>query len=187
MPSARRPSWKAWKQPSTRSPHRRRPSNTDRATSSAGRFRLARNPSRCAWTGFPRRVRRLVRTDPRNRTNDRETGCPTTTIPIMDDHAYPAAVIGTIVNPAGLTLAKVVPASRVRNFADPGLGASSTWHGFAIDRAGIAFTDAISVIGDERLRIDLHALRSIDDGLGWAPASFFDQDGTRYRPARGEH
>ena len=86
-------------------------------------------------------------------------------------------VIGTIVNPAGLTLAKVVSASAAAKFADPGLGASPTWHGFAIDRAGIAFTDAISVVGDERLRIDRHALRIIEDGLAWAPASFFDQDG----------
>ncbi len=87
-------------------------------------------------------------------------------------------VIGTVVNPAGLTLAKVVPGSEVHSFADPGLGASPTWHGFAIDRAGIAFTDAISVVGDERLRLDLHALRMIDDGLFWAPATFYDQDGT---------
>lgn len=86
-------------------------------------------------------------------------------------------VIGTIVNPAGLTLSKVVYASAAARFADPGLGASPTWHGFAIDRAGIAFTDMISVVGDERLRIDLHALRTVEDGLSWAPASFFDQDG----------
>ena len=95
----------------------------------------------------------------------------------MDGHVAPSTVIGTIVNPAGLTLAKVVPGERVRRFADPGLGASPTWHGFAIDQTGIAFTDAIGVVGDERLRIDLHALRSIDDELGWAPASFYDQDG----------
>jgi glutamine synthetase len=86
-------------------------------------------------------------------------------------------VVGTIVNPAGLTLAKVVSASAAAKFADPGLGASPTWHGFAIDRAGIAFTEAISVVGDERIRIDRHALRVIEDGLAWAPASFFDQDG----------
>ncbi|MCH9722449.1 MAG: glutamine synthetase family protein [Actinomycetia bacterium] len=86
-------------------------------------------------------------------------------------------VIGTIVNPAGLTLAKVVPADAVERFADPGLGASPTWHGFAIDRTGIAFTDAISVVGDERLRIDRQAMRAIGDGLAWGPASFFDQDG----------
>ncbi len=88
-------------------------------------------------------------------------------------------VIGTIVNPAGLTLAKVVSASAVSRFADPGLGASPTWHGFAIDRAGIAFTEAISVVGDQRLRIDLHAMHPIEPGLTWAPASFFDQDGNR--------
>lgn len=86
-------------------------------------------------------------------------------------------VVGSIVNPAGLTLAKVVSADAVGRFAEPGLGASPTWHGFAIGRAGIAFTDAISVVGDERLRIDRHALRVVDEGLAWAPASFFDQDG----------
>lgn len=87
------------------------------------------------------------------------------------------SVIGTIVNPAGLTLAKAVPAARAAVFADPGLGASPTWHGFAIDQAGIAFTDAISVVGDQRIRIDLDALRVIDDGLAWAPGQFYDQDG----------
>jgi glutamine synthetase len=86
-------------------------------------------------------------------------------------------LIGTIVNPAGLTLAKVVSASGAARFVDPGLGASPTWHGFAIDRTGIAFTDEISVIGDQRIRIDPNALRVIDDGLAWAPGAFFDQDG----------
>ncbi|BBZ76130.1 glutamine synthetase GlnA [Mycolicibacterium anyangense] len=86
-------------------------------------------------------------------------------------------VIGTVVNPAGLTHAKAVPIGRVNAFADPGLGASPVWHGFAIDRAGIAFTDGISVVGDERVRIDLEALRILGGGLAWAPAAFFDQDG----------
>ena len=88
-------------------------------------------------------------------------------------------VIGTIVNPAGLTLAKVVSDTAAARFADPGLGASPTWHAFAIDRAGIAFTDSITVVGDQRLRIDRHAQRPIEDGLSWAPASFFDQEGNR--------
>lgn len=87
------------------------------------------------------------------------------------------AIIGSIVNPAGLTLAKVVPAERAAVFADPGLGASPTWHGFVIDQAGIAFTDDISVVGDQRIRLDLGALRVIADGLAWAPGSFADQDG----------
>lgn len=86
-------------------------------------------------------------------------------------------VIGTIVTPAGLTLAKAVPAGRAAAFADPGLGASPVWHTFAIDRAGIVFSDNFSVVGDERVRIDPEAMCIIDDGLAWAPGSFFDQDG----------
>ena len=86
-------------------------------------------------------------------------------------------IIGTIVNPAGLTLAKTVPAGGAARFVDPGLGASPTWHGFVIDQAGIAFTHDISVVGDQRVRIDADALRVIDDGLAWAPGSFYDKDG----------
>lgn len=86
-------------------------------------------------------------------------------------------VVGTVVNPAGLTHAKTVPIRRVPAFIDPGLGASPVWHGFAIDRAGIAFSEGISVVGDQRIRIDPAALRIIGGGLAWAPGSFFDQDG----------
>lgn len=86
-------------------------------------------------------------------------------------------VIGTVVNPAGLTLAKTVPIRRTNTFADPGLGASPSWHAFAIDQSGIAFTRDVGVIGDQRLRIDLSALRIVGDGLAWAPAAFFSQDG----------
>jgi glutamine synthetase len=85
-------------------------------------------------------------------------------------------VIGTAVNPAGLTQAKAVPIRRTNTFADPGLGASPSWHAFVIDQTGIA--DVGGVVGDQRLRIDLSALRIIGDGLAWAPASFFEQDGT---------
>jgi glutamine synthetase len=88
------------------------------------------------------------------------------------------AVIGTVVNPAGLTQAKTVPIRRTNAFADPGLGASRVWHGFAIDQTGIAFTEHIGVVGDQRIRIDLSALRILGDGLAWAPGSFFEQDGT---------
>jgi glutamine synthetase len=87
-------------------------------------------------------------------------------------------VIGTAVNPAGLTQAKTVPIRRANTFADPGLGASPSWHAFAIDQTGIAFTDEVGVIGDQRLRIDLSGLRLIGDGLAWGPAGFFEQDGT---------
>ncbi|HYB37811.1 MAG TPA: glutamine synthetase family protein [Mycobacterium sp.] len=88
------------------------------------------------------------------------------------------AVIGTVVNPAGLTQTKTVPIRRTNTFADPGVGASRVWHGFAIDQSGIAFTEDIGVVGDQRIRIDLSALHIIGDGLAWAPGAFFEQDGT---------
>ncbi len=86
-------------------------------------------------------------------------------------------VIGTVVNPAGLTQAKAVPIRRTNTFADPGMGASLVFHAFAIDQTGIAFTDDIGVVGDQRIRIDLSALRIVGDGLAWAPAAFYTQDG----------
>jgi glutamine synthetase len=87
------------------------------------------------------------------------------------------AVIGTVVNPAGLIHAKTVPLRRSAVFADAGLGASPVWHGFAIDQTGIALTEGIGVVGDQRVRIDGAALRTIGDGLAWAPGQFFEQDG----------
>ncbi len=87
-------------------------------------------------------------------------------------------VIGTVVNPAGLILAKTVPIRRTNTFAESGLGASPSWHAFAIDQTGIAFNDDVGVVGDQRLRIDMSALRIVGDGLAWAPAGFFEQDGT---------
>lgn len=86
-------------------------------------------------------------------------------------------LVGTIWNPNGLLLAKSVPVQRADAFAECGLGASPTWHGFAIDHAGIAVTDAISPVGDLRLRIDPDAIRVLDNGLAWAPANFVTQDG----------
>lgn len=87
-------------------------------------------------------------------------------------------VIGTLVNPAGLIQAKTVPIRRTNTFADPGVGASPVWNVFAIDQTGIAFTDDFGVIGDQRIRIDLSALRIIGDGIAWAPGVLFDQAGT---------
>ena len=87
-------------------------------------------------------------------------------------------VIGTVVNPAGLTHAKTVPVCRTNAFVHPGLGASPTWHGFATDQNSIAFTEEVGVVGDQRLRIDVSALRALGNGLAWAPAGFFEQNGT---------
>ncbi|WP_407663572.1 type I glutamate--ammonia ligase [Mycolicibacterium celeriflavum] len=89
-----------------------------------------------------------------------------------------ATLIGTVVNPAGLTHAKTVPLRRMGAFADPGLGASPVWHAFAIDHTGIVYSRAITPVGDQRIRIDLSALRILGDGLAWAPGAFFNQDGT---------
>lgn len=89
-----------------------------------------------------------------------------------------ATLIGTVVNPAGLTLAKTVPLRRMGTFADPGLGASPVWHVFAIDQIGTVFGPGTGVIGDQRIRIDLSGLRILGDGLAWAPAAFFNQDGS---------
>ncbi|HEX2284815.1 MAG TPA: glutamine synthetase family protein [Mycobacterium sp.] len=89
-----------------------------------------------------------------------------------------ATLIGTVVNPAGLMHAKTVPLRRMGTFADPGLGASPVWHGFAIDQTGIVISDAIGPVGDQRIRIDLAGLRILGDGLAWAPGAFYNQDGT---------
>jgi len=89
-----------------------------------------------------------------------------------------ATLIGTVVNPAGLTHAKTVPLRRMGAFADPGLGASPVWHVFAIDQAGIVSGESTGVVGDQRIRIDLGALRILGDGFAWAPGSFFQQDGS---------
>jgi glutamine synthetase len=99
----------------------------------------------------------------------------TTPAELEADGVY--TVVGTTVTAAGLTHAKTVPVRRLDAFADPGLGFSPVTHVFAIDKAGIALTQGITVVGDQRIRIDLDALRIIGDGLAWAPASFFDQDG----------
>ena len=58
-------------------------------------------------------------------------------------------LIGTVVNPAGLTHAKTVPLRRMGAFADPGLGASPVWHVFAIDHVGTVFGKNTGVVGDQ--------------------------------------
>ncbi len=93
-------------------------------------------------------------------------------------------VLGTMVNAAGLTLAKSAPVARVLDFARSGMGSAPVWDVFAVDGA-IAFTDRISAVGDRRLRIDLDALRVLpgfDGGeraRAWAPTDLYEQDGSR--------
>ena len=89
-----------------------------------------------------------------------------------------STLIGTVVNPAGLTQAKTVPLRRMGAFADPGLGASPVFHVFAIDQTGIVVGDSLGVVGDRRVRIDVDSLHVLGDGLCWAPGAFFLQDGS---------
>lgn len=88
------------------------------------------------------------------------------------------ALVGTVVNPAGLIHAKTVPLARSAAFVQPGLGASPVWHVFAIDQLGVVTGDAIGVVGDLRVRIDPDAVRVLGNGLAWAPGNFFHQDGS---------
>jgi glutamine synthetase len=83
-------------------------------------------------------------------------------------------VVGTAVNSAGLVLAKSVPIERLTAFHRAGMGAADVWHVFCID-GEIAVTDSISAVGDQRLRIDLEAVKDLGEGLAWAPAGFFTQ------------
>lgn len=85
-------------------------------------------------------------------------------------------VLGTMVNASGLLLAKAVPLARVDAFARHGLGAAPVWDVFTVDGA-IAFTDAISAVGDRRLRLDTDALADLGDGLAWGPLDLVTQDG----------
>ena len=93
----------------------------------------------------------------------------------LADHGI-RVLAGTMVNMAGITLAKNVAPDRVGAFATSGLGASPTWNVFCID-AGIAFTPDLGVVGDMRLRLDVDALVPLRGGLGWAPTELFDQSG----------
>lgn len=85
-------------------------------------------------------------------------------------------VIGTVVNAAGVTLAKSVPLARLGAFHQSGMGAAPVWHVFTID-GGIAFTDTITPVGDMRLKIDIAGLRVLPGARAWAPASLFEQNG----------
>ncbi|SDU44509.1 L-glutamine synthetase [Gordonia westfalica] len=93
------------------------------------------------------------------------------------DDSSSSILLATVVNPAGLTLAKTVTPDRVPAFASVGLGASPSWHAFAIDQTGIAFSDEVGVVGDQRIRIDLDARVDVDPTLSWAPGEFFTLTG----------
>ena len=84
-------------------------------------------------------------------------------------------VLGSTVNPSGMTLAKCVPIARLAAFHRSGMGASPVWDVFTPD-GSIAFTKDITAVGDWRLRIDPGALRVISNGLAWAPTNIYSQE-----------
>ena len=85
-------------------------------------------------------------------------------------------VLGTMVNASGVVLAKAVPLARVDAFATAGLGAAPVWDVYTVDGA-IAFTGAITAVGDRRLRLDRDALALLGDGAAWGPVDIVTQDG----------
>ncbi|MGF0243719.1 glutamine synthetase family protein [Rhodococcus erythropolis] len=89
----------------------------------------------------------------------------------------PALTIGSIVDMAGVARAKVMPAGRSGVFEEVGAGVSPSWNVFCSDDR-IAFTDSFSVVGDLRLRIDRSDLRDLGEGVSWAPATLYEQDGS---------
>ncbi|GLY66751.1 glutamine synthetase family protein [Amycolatopsis taiwanensis] len=95
---------------------------------------------------------------------------------VKSDLTGARVLTGTIVDPAGVIRAKQVPIEHAGVFRNQGLGASPSWNVFCIDNT-VAFTPRFGVVGDLRLRVDPGPARSLGDGLSWAPAGFFTQDG----------
>ncbi|MCZ1072838.1 glutamine synthetase family protein [Rhodococcus sp. A5(2022)] len=87
-------------------------------------------------------------------------------------------IVGSIVDSTGISRAKAFPAHMLSWFVEVGAGASPSWAVFCVDDH-LAFTPSLSVTGDLRLRIDRDRLRPVGDGIRWAPAGLYDQDGTR--------
>lgn len=83
---------------------------------------------------------------------------------------------GSIVDMAGVARAKYVPVSRLDAFHTVGMGASPSWSVFSVD-GSIAFTPELGVVGDNRIRIDPANVRTVEDGVGWAPGDLYLQDG----------
>ncbi|WP_125614433.1 glutamine synthetase [Specibacter cremeus] len=86
-------------------------------------------------------------------------------------------IIGTVVNAAGITLAKGVPLARLAAFQQSGMGAAPVWDVFT-SGGDIAYTGGIDAVGDMRLKIDPNDLRVLGAGRAWAPGSLFRQDGS---------
>jgi glutamine synthetase len=86
------------------------------------------------------------------------------------------ALVGTFLDNSGVARAKQVPLERVAAFHRVGLGASYSWAVWASDD-NLMMGPNFSVTGDMRMRADLSAVRTLGDGLAWAPLDLYDQDG----------
>ncbi|WP_072688309.1 glutamine synthetase family protein [Rhodococcus marinonascens] len=86
-------------------------------------------------------------------------------------------IVGSVVDLAGISRAKVFPMSRLASFVDSGAGASPSWSVHCVDNH-IAMTPSFSMVGDLRLRIDREDVRNLGNGTYWAPACLSEQDGT---------
>ena len=85
-------------------------------------------------------------------------------------------VAGSVTDLAGVTRAKYVPLRRLGDFERSGMGVSPSWSVFCVD-SGIAFTPALGVAGDLRIRIDPSTVRIVDEGVAWAPGNLTEQSG----------
>lgn len=82
----------------------------------------------------------------------------------------------SLVDSAGVIRGKTTPLARLKSLSQSGVGASPSWALFCADNA-IAWIPGFSAVGDHRLRADLSALVSLQDGFCWAPADVCQQDG----------
>ena len=87
-----------------------------------------------------------------------------------------ALLLGSYVDMGGVARAKIVPVGRRESFARSGMGASPSWAVFCHDEQ-IAFTDAIGVAGDLRLRIDESSIRPLSSHTLWGATVMQTQDG----------
>lgn len=85
-------------------------------------------------------------------------------------------VFASLVDSAGVIRGKSIPVNRLKTLSQSGVGASPSWALFCADNA-IAWIPAFSAVGDDRLRADLSALVTLQDGFCWAPVDVFEQEG----------
>jgi glutamine synthetase len=138
-----------------------------------GFLRISRCASECNETNIERRIERSCNKPDTLRCHGSLVNGSASALPDLGDATV---VLGSLIDLGGVARGKSVPAGRIEAFRRSGMGASPTWNVFCIDDH-IAFTPTLGVAGDLRLRLDVDALRHVDEGTAWAPAQLFDQSG----------